>query len=158
MVSALCQHLRMDPVASGQVEICAVEAVTNAIRHAYHNKTGNEVSITLAVRDDQLAVEIVHTGLAMPPDARDRLTNGSNVFGFDPQNVDSVPEGGMGLQIIHDVMDQVSYRTENQVHTLQLLKLMGGVMQGRNQTPADTEYPAPAAFASPSGLKGEKDR
>jgi serine/threonine-protein kinase RsbW len=158
MVSTFCQHLRMDPVASGQVEICAVEAVTNAIRHAYRNESGNEVSITLAVRHDQLEVEIAHTGLAMPPAARDRLTNGSNVFGFDPHNVDSVPESGMGLQIIRDVMDEVSYKSENEVHTLQLLKLMGGVMQGQRQTPADDTSSAPFAAVSPAGMKGGEDR
>ena len=158
MVSTFCQHLRMDPVAAAQVEICAVEAVTNAIRHAYRNETGNEVSVTLTVRNDQLEVEIVHVGLDMSPDARDRLTNGSNVFGFDPQNVDAVPESGMGLQIIHDVMDEVSYKSENQVHTLQLLKLMGGVMQGQRDAAPDNDVPAPVATTAASGLKGGRDR
>jgi hypothetical protein len=71
--------------------------------------------------------------------------------------VDSVPESGMGLQIIHDVMDEVSYKSENQVHTLQLLKLMGGVMQGQRHTAVDG-FAAPFAVTGPSGLKDGKDR
>ena len=33
-VNRICEHLRMDSVQAYEVELCAVEAVTNAIRHA----------------------------------------------------------------------------------------------------------------------------
>ncbi|HYO81785.1 MAG TPA: ATP-binding protein [Bryobacteraceae bacterium] len=126
-VNKICEHLRMDPVESYQVELCAVEAVTNSIRHAYNNESGNEVSVTLAVRDGRLVLEIADTGLAMQPEAQNRLAHGSGVFEFDPNDETSLPEGGMGLQIMHEVMDEVSYKSEGQVNSLQLIRLIRAV-------------------------------
>ena len=57
MVNKICDHLQMDPVEAYQIELCAVEAVTNAIKHAYQNESGKEVSITLAVNDSRLELE-----------------------------------------------------------------------------------------------------
>lgn len=129
MVNRFCEYLRMSPADSAQVEICAVEAVTNSIRHAYQNQSGNEVSITLAVREDRLELEVADTGLAMSSAAQDRLARGSNVLEFNPRDVTGVPEGGMGLQIIHDVMDEVRYSSEGSVNSLQLIRLLNSVGQ-----------------------------
>src|SRR5688500_4926911 len=101
----------MDPVDAYRVELCAVEAVTNAIRHAYGNQPGDEVSVTVVMRDNQLEVEVADTGLAMLAAQVSRLRYGSDVFDFDARERACVPEGGMGLQIMHEAMDEVSYNT-----------------------------------------------
>lgn len=121
-VNRICEHLHMDPVEASQVELCAVEAVTNSIRHAYRNEPDNEVSVTLAVRNNRLEVEVADTGLAMLAAQVERLSRGSNVLDFDPQDRASLPEGGMGLQIMHEVMDEVSYATEGRVNRLRLTR------------------------------------
>jgi serine/threonine-protein kinase RsbW len=154
MVNRFCEYLRMDPVASGEVEICAVEAVTNAIRHAYRNQSGNEVSITLTVRNQRLELEVVDTGLAMSPATRDRLTLGSNVLEFNPRDVETVPEGGMGLQIIHEVMDEVSYRSEGEVNSLQLIRLLNGVEQDSWRRSADDRTVVQSPGAVPDHREG----
>lgn len=121
-VRRICEHLRMDPVEAYRVELCAVEAVTNSIRHAYRNQSGNEVSVTLILLDNRLEVEVADTGLAMLASQVHRLSRGSDVLEFDPNNRASLPEGGMGLQIMREVMDEVSYRTEGSVNLLRLTK------------------------------------
>ena len=112
----------MDPVDAYRVELCAVEAITNAVRHAYGNRPGDEVSVTVSVQNDKLEVEVADSGLAMLAAQVARLRHGSDVFGFDPQDPDSLPVGGMGLQIMHEAMDEVSYETEGQVNRLRLVK------------------------------------
>lgn len=133
-VNKICEHLRMDSVEASRVELCAVEAVTNAIRHAYGNQSGNEVSVTLLVRDNRLELEVADTGLAMLAAQVARLSQGSDVLDFDPKDRTSLPEGGMGLQIMHEVMDKVSYRTEDQVNRLQLTRLLHGREQTGDKT------------------------
>lgn len=123
-VNRICEYLRMDAVEASRVELCAVEAVTNSIRHAYRNEPGNEVSVTLVICNNRLEVEIADTGLAMLAAQVARLSQGSDVLNFDPNDRASLPEGGMGLQIMHDVMDEVSYRTDGQVNRLQLTRLL----------------------------------
>ena len=132
-VNKICEHLRMDAVESYQVELCAVEAVTNAIRHAYSNESGKEISLTLLISNNRLELEVSDTGAAMPASQQRRLTEGSDVLDFDPADRASLPEGGMGLQIMHQVMDKVSYKTEGQVNSLQLMRLLRGVEQGERQ-------------------------
>ena len=121
-VRSICEHLEMDPVDAYRVELCAVEAVTNAIRHAYGNQPGAEVSVTVTVRDRKLEVEVADTGLAMLAANVSRLSQGSDVFSFDAEDRDSLPVGGMGLQIMHDVMDEVSYESDGHVNRLRLAK------------------------------------
>lgn len=125
-VNKICEYLQMDEVEAYRVELCAVEAVTNAIRHAYGNQSGNEVSVTLSVRENRLDVEIADTGLAMLAAQLTRLRHGSDVFEFEATDLNSVPESGMGLQIMHDVMDEVSYVTEGNVNRLRLSRVLAG--------------------------------
>ena len=126
-INKICEHLRMDEVQAYQVELCAVEALTNAIRHAYRNQPGHEVLVVLSITGDRLDLEICDRGAPMPCEFVERLERGSRVFEFDQSNLASVPEGGMGLQIMHEVMDQVSYvrgSAEGQLNRLCLAKLL----------------------------------
>ena len=129
-VGRICEHLKMDPVDGYRVELCAVEAVTNAIRHAYGNSLGCEVSVTVSVHDNKLQVEVADTGLAMLAAQVSRLSAGSDVFAFDPQDHKSLPVGGMGLQIMHDTMDEVSYESDGHVNRLRLAKRFKGAEFG----------------------------
>lgn len=69
-------------------------------------------------------LEILDCGDAMPPPFRERLRNGSRVLDFDPGDIQSLPESGMGLQIIHEIMDEVDYRSDAGVNRLSLMKSM----------------------------------
>jgi serine/threonine-protein kinase RsbW len=123
-VNKICEHLQMDEVEAYRVELCAVEAATNAIRHAYSNQPGNEVSITLAVHGKRLEVEVADNGLAMLAAQVARLSHGSEVLDFDPADRSSLPEGGMGLQIMREVMDEISYQTDGEVNRLRLTRVL----------------------------------
>jgi serine/threonine-protein kinase RsbW len=121
-VNKICEHLQMDQVEAYQVELCAVEAATNAIRHAYSNQPGNEVSVTLLVRGNRLELEVADSGLVMLAAQVARLSQGSDVLYFNAADHSSLPEGGMGLQIMHEVMDEISYQTDGEVNRLCLAR------------------------------------
>ena len=122
-VNKICEHLRMDQVEASRVELCAVEAVTNSIRHAYRNEPGHEVSVTLVVSGNRLEVEVADSGIAMLATQVARLSHGCDVLNFDATDRAALPEGGMGLQIMREVMDEVSYRTEGQTNLLKLIRV-----------------------------------
>jgi serine/threonine-protein kinase RsbW len=123
-VNKICEHLRMDPVEAYRVELCAVEAVTNSIRHAYCNQPGHEVSVTVVIRDNRLEVEVADSGLGMLAAQVARFSQGSNVFDFDADNRESLPEAGMGLQIMREVMDEVSYQSDDSGNRLCLARVL----------------------------------
>jgi serine/threonine-protein kinase RsbW len=88
------------------VEICLVEALNNIIKHAYlgdHSKT-----IDIVVRKDNESLE-----LRMIDEGKPRESLVVNELNFDPEDIDNLPEGGMGLFIIKQLMDEMNYYSIN---------------------------------------------
>ena len=60
----------------------------------------------------------------MPEEQVRRLIQGSDVFAFDPSDLKSVPEGGMGLELMRQTMDQATYSTEGGTNCLRLTRFL----------------------------------
>ena len=94
-------------------QLAVEEAITNVIVHGY-KEPGGEVEITSHVNSDRVKVEIADTAprfdpLSMP----------------EPDLDGSIEErriGGLGVFLIRQVMDGVSYRYENGKNILVLIK------------------------------------
>jgi serine/threonine-protein kinase RsbW len=110
-VRGVCACSPLHAEAYGEMEVCVVEAVTNAIAHAYRQQEGFRVETDITLHPDRIAFEISDFGKAIEVFAPRRLE-------FDPEEVGSLPESGMGLFIIESLMDEVSYRSENGRNTL----------------------------------------
>ena len=121
-VHAICRHLELPDEVIYGVELCVVEGVTNAIKHAYRLGTDHEVSVVLSIVSDRVEIEIVDYGLPMPEDKVNALRQGSSVLDFDEHDRLNLPEGGMGLQIMHLTMDHVDYVSDGGVNRLQMVK------------------------------------
>lgn len=121
-VSSACRYFGLDRATANQVELCTVEAVTNAIKHAYHGQPGQLVSVIVTNETDQLRLEIVDSGTPMPAEYITRLLHGSGVFQIHDTERASLAESGRGLQIMHDLMDSVAYTPEGNFNRLQLTK------------------------------------
>lgn len=130
-VNRICVQLGFDDLSAGQVELCIAEAATNAIRHAYHDEPGHTVGIALAADTDQLKIEVSDSGTPMPVEQEQRLVHGTQAI--ELQNIDrsSLPEGGRGLQIIHDLMDEVSYVRAGTLNRLIMRKQLATPGMGR---------------------------
>ena len=124
VVRGLCNRLGMNAADMSSVDVCAVEAVTNAIKHAYHGAGGHEVTVELVLAPDRLDLYVRDAGDCMPAEKAAKLQTGSQVLEFDPVELKAVPEGGMGLQIIHQLMDEAAYSTQGGVNCLRLTKFV----------------------------------
>ena len=124
LVRAVCGDIGLDEERTSQVELGTVEAVTNAIKHAYEGKPGREVSLIFTLHESRLEIDIVDQGLGMPEKFQQRLRDGSDALKFDPLDLAGVPEGGMGLEIIHQTMDAAEYSAEPGGNRLRLTKLL----------------------------------
>lgn len=102
-VRALCATGGVPARECAQVELALDEAVNNVIRHAYRGEAGHPVLVTFTLRDGQFSIELEDEGLPMPP-------REAPVLDFDPTDIANLPEGGMGLFIIHNVMDHVEFQ------------------------------------------------
>jgi serine/threonine-protein kinase RsbW len=125
VVRGVCDRLGMDTAETSSVELCVVEAVTNCIKHAYGGAPDGEVCLEVCYTPERLDLEVRDQGASMPEEHRSKLQTGSGVFEFDPANLNGIPEGGMGLEIMRQLMDECAYWTEGATNCLKLTKLLG---------------------------------
>jgi len=105
-VRGVCACSPLDEEAYGDMEVCVVEAVNNAITHAYRRDKGFRVDVYITLHHDRISFDVVDSGKAMT-DYKPRNLE------YDPEEISSIPESGMGLFIIETLMDEVGYRTEH---------------------------------------------
>ena len=127
-VNKICSQIPLSDIESYNVELCVVEAVTNSIIHAYNREGGQSVRVGLTLHPDRLILEICDKGT---PIGRDEL-NREDALYVDPDNIETIPEGGRGIAIIREVMDSVVYRTEDGKNCLTLTKKLEGRNEGKD--------------------------
>jgi serine/threonine-protein kinase RsbW len=121
-INQICIHIGMNEIQASQVELCIAEAATNAIRHAYHGQRGQTVSVAVSTEVDRLQIEVCDSGTPMPAEQIDRLIHGAEIVEVDGTDRALLKEGGRGLQIIHNLMDEVTYIREESLNRMQLTK------------------------------------
>jgi serine phosphatase RsbU (regulator of sigma subunit)/anti-sigma regulatory factor (Ser/Thr protein kinase) len=82
-----------------QIQLAVTEAVSNIIIHAYAGLDGEIIGL-ITLYPDRLEVDLLDGGVAFEP--RDIVRR--------EIDIDHLDEGGRGLSIVHDVMDEVAYR------------------------------------------------
>jgi len=114
-VRGICASVPLNEAEASQMEICVVEVVTNAIKHSYHLQPGHNVDITILLYPDRIEFVVGNTGEPMREEKASRMD-------FDPQDVQALPEGGMGLHIVKSVMDELIYQSIDGVNTFRMSK------------------------------------
>ena len=102
-----------------QMQTCAVEAITNCVRHSYRDMAEWKVEIHYQIHADKIIIDIADTGCAMDPHI---FENASADFNYNPMDTENLPEGGWGLKLIKAWMDESDYYSENGVNHFRLVK------------------------------------
>lgn len=74
------------------------EIFNNIVIHAYQRRGGGDIELDIAVEPSSLAVEIRDSGAAF------------DIHAVSHPDLDSLPEGGMGIHIARALLDQVDYQ------------------------------------------------
>ncbi|MFP4477074.1 MAG: ATP-binding protein [Desulfatibacillaceae bacterium] len=116
-VNRICSYMDLPELEAYQLETCVVEAVNNAVEHAYDGVFGHEVEVVVKLAPDRIRFEVYDAGRPLP-------SADPPEFNIDPDDLESLPERGMGLFIIHQVMDVVEYRVEEGRNVLVMERLL----------------------------------
>ena len=114
-INRICLEIPVSEIQAYQIEVCVVEAVNNTIKHAYGKEKGHDVEVLVDVNEERIFFHISDTGRQMQWD-------GKLDFEFDPEDRENCPEGGMGLFIMRQVMDEVKYSSSQGRNVLSLIK------------------------------------
>ncbi len=102
-----------DPeILTYNVQLALQEACTNIVDHAYNLQAGAMFAITFSLHDTpaRLIVDLHDTGQSFNPEA------------VSAPNLDEPAEGGYGMFLIRELMDDISYSTLPDGNHLQLVK------------------------------------
>lgn len=106
----------IDPSYHHKVELAVEEALVNVIHHAYPSDAEGEVTIEARhVPQKSLEVLIIDRGIASNPLEMIKPIN-------PHAPLEERREGGLGLHIIRDAMDDVLYRRIDDTNQLLLIK------------------------------------
>jgi serine/threonine-protein kinase RsbW len=95
--------------------ISLMEALNNSVEHAYLEKPGNEIDIIVTISKFKVTIDILETGIPRTNFSKPKLE-------FDPDDISTAPEGGMGLYIMDNLMDGIDYSSQNGVNTTTFYK------------------------------------
>jgi serine/threonine-protein kinase RsbW len=96
-----------------KVELACEEVLVNIIHHGYLHAGGNISIECLFLNSDGIKIIISDAGVPFNPIINDKLAKQS--FGTDT-------EGGLGIHLILNLMDKVTYVRENNINKLTLIK------------------------------------
>jgi serine/threonine-protein kinase RsbW len=97
-----------DADQAAHLRLGLVEALTNVVEHGYRGQPDGQMHLSVMTGPSHWCFRLVDAGLPIPASAL-AAADGS-VFEFDPDALDALPEGGMGLSLIRMVFDQVDYQ------------------------------------------------
>ena len=95
------------------ITLAVHEALTNVIRHAYHNRHDQPVELRLSERDMGLEVLLVDHGTGVKPEQ------------MSGRDLSDVRPGGLGLHMIREIMSETQYLPLEGRNELRLFKKKG---------------------------------
>ena len=93
-LAGIAREVAIDAATLADLKLAVTEACGNAVQHAQPND-GGVVTIRLAVEDDAIEITVTDDGPGMDAASVQHLPDGE------------IPESGMGLAIIHALVDRV---------------------------------------------------
>lgn len=79
------------------LQVAVGEICSNSIRHAYAGLGGRPIHVSVRGSDDRLVIEVRDFGKKFDPQS------------YRPPDLEGVPEGGIGLHLVRQFVDELSY-------------------------------------------------
>lgn len=115
ILKTFCEEHNVPEEKIREIELSLAEALNNIIKHAYKSVETNKIDIQFKYNDEKLEISLTDFG-----EPRENLNK--PVLEFDPSDVNSLPEGGMGLFIIEQLMDENIYSRIGNKNVFTLVK------------------------------------
>jgi serine/threonine-protein kinase RsbW len=109
---------------AGAVELAAVEACTNVVKHGARDRPQLPLQVSLELDPESVVVVIRDSGEPFDVRRFQRAT-------FDLHRPETLPTSGMGLGLIHDIMDRIEYQSTASGNITTLVKELRNTVSPR---------------------------
>ncbi len=98
IISDATSQIAFSKEDSGSIILAVDEACSNIIRHSYKNDHTKEIQIYVKATSEALEISVIDKGKKF------------DIKSIKSRDITQVKPGGLGLYIIHQVMDQVEFK------------------------------------------------
>ena len=113
-VETIAEEAGLDMSLTMSLHLAIEEAVVNVMEYAYPKDTQNEVHIDVDTQDGQIIFTITDSGVAFDPTAQGDVDT--------TLSAEERPIGGLGIHLVRQIMDDISYQRVNGKNILTLKK------------------------------------
>ena len=100
LVSTLIEHISTaDRSFRNAMTTAFGEAFNNVVIHGYRNRIDGMLDVEAELGSDHMTLRLIDDGLQ------------ADLAGVNPPNLDTLPEGGLGIFMIHALVDEVVYNS-----------------------------------------------
>lgn len=110
-VAAACEVMGFDPREINAITLAVDESCTNIIRHCRGGAYRGDILVRLRLLDDRLVITIKDFGGAIDLARLEECLQKRRLERAGGDIPQPVQPGGLGVMLIHSVMDRVRYRT-----------------------------------------------
>ncbi|MBR7027659.1 MAG: SpoIIE family protein phosphatase [Bacteroidales bacterium] len=115
-VETIASEMKLEQTMAMGLNLALEEAVTNVILYAYPEGSDGLVDIEAIMRKGQLDFIITDSGMPFDPTQRPEVDINASL--------EARPIGGLGIHLVRQLMDSVSYRREDGKNILTLIKMI----------------------------------
>ncbi|MBK8943985.1 MAG: ATP-binding protein [Ignavibacteriae bacterium] len=115
ITKTFCEDHLISDNSIREIELSIAEALNNIIKHAYKGEENNTIEISMEVKNKIFKIILTDYGI-------ERSNLNKPTLDFDPNDIESLPEGGMGLFIIEQLMDETNYLREGNKNIFTMVK------------------------------------
>lgn len=113
-IDTVCEELEIDMALAMSLNLAMEEAVVNVMDYAYPEGTEGEVDIEAIADETQLHFTISDSGKPFDPTAKEEVDT--------TLSAEERPIGGLGIHLIRQLMDNISYERKDGKNILRLSK------------------------------------
>ena len=113
-IDTVCEELEIDMALAMSLNLAMEEAVVNVMDYAYPEGTEGEVDIEAIADETQLHFTISDRGKPFDPTAKEEVDT--------TLSAEERPIGGLGIHLIRQLMDNISYERKDGKNILRLSK------------------------------------
>lgn len=113
-MEGVCDELQLDMHVAMKIQVAMEEMVTNVIFYAYPEGTTADITLTAESDGKEVAFVLSDTGKPFDPTAKEDADLDVNPMDRE--------QGGMGILIVKNIMNEVSYQRLGDVNQLTMKK------------------------------------
>lgn len=113
-MEGVCDELQIDMHVAMKLQVAIEEMVTNVIFYAYPEGTSADITLTAESNEKELTLILSDTGKPFDPTAKEDADTETNPMDRE--------QGGMGILIVKNIMNEVTYERLGDINQLTMKK------------------------------------